>query len=516
MTATSPDLTTTAGKLADLRSRLAETEAPVGTDAVEAVHAAGNRTARERILRLLDEGSFVETDALARHRATDFGLDANRPVTDGVVTGYGTVAGRRVCVFSQDPTIFNGALGEVHGEKIIKIYDLATKTGVPVIGIHEGAGARVAEGVAALAMYSKIFAHATRASGLVPQIAVITGDSTGLHALTPVFADLLVMVEGNASLHLAEPADIRTVTGVEATAADLGGAQIHSTTSGTAHATAESDVAALDLVRELLAYLPANNRAEAPRTGQAAGELDETDLELDDLIPDADAATYDAREIITRVADQDSFLELQSGHAPNIVTGFARIEGRTVGVVANQPTELAGCLDTRAATKAARFIRTCDAFNIPLVEFVDTPGFLPGIEQEHGGVLRTGTQLAYAYAEATVGKITVITRKAIGPAYVIMGSKDMGADLVFAWPTAQIAVAEAAGALRAIHGAEADHATAADYTATHLNPYLAAERGLVDAVIPPSHTRGQLVEGLRLLDRKVVATPAKKHGNIPL
>ncbi|AGF71694.1 acyl-CoA carboxylase subunit beta [Corynebacterium halotolerans] len=527
MTASSPDLTTTAGKLADLRGRLAETEAPVGTDAVEATHAAGDRTARERIVHLLDEGSFVETDALARHRSTEFGLDATRPVTDGVVTGFGTVGGRKVCVFSQDATVFEGGLGEVHGEKIIKIYDLATKTGVPIIGIHEGAGARVAEGVVTLAMYSKIFARATAASGLIPQVAVVVGENAGLHALAPAFADLVVMVDDRSSLHLAAPDVVTAVTGTPATAGSLGGAQVHATTSGTAHATAATDAEALTLTRELLAYLPVNNRAEAPRTdaepmsGAVTENITDTDLELDSLIPDSAAGTYDIREVVTRVADDGEFLELQPGYAANIVTGFARVEGRSIGVVANQPTELAGCLDAVASEKAARFIRTCDAFNLPVVEFVDTPGFLPGEDQEHGGVVRRGAKLAYAYAEASVGKITVITRKAIGPAYVVMGSKDMGADLVYAWPTAEIAVTEAPAAVRAIHGEKAaDPEKAAqleaEYAESHINPYLAAERGLVDAVIPPSQTRGQLVEGLRLLDRKVVAAPAKKHGNIPL
>ncbi len=522
MTASSPDLTTTAGKLADLRGRLAETEAPVGTDVVEATHAAGDLTARERIVHLLDEGSFVETDALARHRATDFGLDANRPVTDGVVTGFGTIGGRKVCVFSQDASVFGGRLGEVHGEKIIKIYDLATKTGVPIIGIHEGAGARVSEGVVTLAMYSKIFAAATHASGLIPQVAVVVGENAGLHAMAPVFADLVVMVDDKSSLHLATRDVVEQVTGEQVTADSLGGAKVHATTSGTAHATAPSDAEALTLTRELLAYLPVNNRAEAPRTevelmtGAVADNVTATDEELDSLIPDSPAETYDPRDVIARVVDNGDFLELQGDYAANIITGFARVEGRAVGVVANQPAELAGCLDALACEKAARFIRTCDAFNIPIVEFVDTPGFLPATEQEHGGVLRRGAKLAYAYAEAGVGKITVITRRAIGPAYVVMGSKDMGADLVYAWPTAEIAVTEAPAAARAIHGEKATAELEAEYAEKYLNPYLAAERGLVDAVIPPSHTRGQLVEGLRLLDRKVVVAPAKKHGNIPL
>ncbi|GAB3697849.1 acyl-CoA carboxylase subunit beta [Corynebacterium nasicanis] len=512
MTSTSPDLTTTAGRLADLRARLAEAEAPVGTDAVEATHASGRATARERVLALLDDASFVETDALARHRSTQFGLDAERPLTDGVVTGYGTIDGRKVCVFSQDSSIFDGALGEVYGEKIIKVYDLAIKTGVPIIGIHEGAGARVAEGIVTLSMYSRILARSTTASGLIPQISVVTGDTAGMHGLAPVFADVVVMVEG-AALHLAAAEIVEQVTGQAATPESLGSATVHATTSGTTHLSAPTDLQALTLVKEVVGYLPANNRAEAPRAeAEASLELSDTDRELDSFIPDADSHAYDVRDVVRRVVDNGEFLELQAHYAANIVTAFARVEGRAVGVVANQPAELAGCLDAAAAEKAARFIRTCDSFNLPVVEFVDSPGFLPSAEEEHAGVLRRGAKLAYAYAEASVGKITVIVRKAIGPAYVLMGSKDLGADLVFAWPTAEIAVTEAPAAVAALAGSIDEQA----YAEHHINPYLAAERSLVDAVIEPSTTRPQLIEGLRLLDRKVIQTPPKKHGNIPL
>ena len=513
MTSTSPDLTTTAGRLADLRARLAEAEAPVGTDAVEATHASGRATARERVLALLDDASFVETDALARHRSTQFGLDAERPLTDGVVTGYGTINGRKVCVFSQDSTVFDGSLGEVYGEKIIKVYDLAIKTGVPIIGIHEGAGPRVAEGIVTLSMYSKILARTTTASGLIPQISVIAGHTGGMHALAPVFADVVVMVEDGGALHLAATDVGEKVTGQAATPESLGSASVHATTSGTAHLTAPTDLEAINLVKEVVGHLPSNNRAEAPRPEtETSLEVTDTDRELDSLIPDSDAHTYDMHEVVRRVVDNGEILELQAGYAANIITALARIEGRAVGVVANQPTDLAGCLDSASAEKAARFIRTCDAFNIPVVEFVDSPGFLPGEDQEHGGVLRRGAKLAYAYAEATVGKLTVITRKAIGPSYVLMGSKDLGADLVFAWPTAEIAVTEAPAAVAALDG-KIDEQTYAD---NYINPYLAAERSLVDAVIEPSTTRPQLIEGLRLLDRKVIQTPAKKHGNIPL
>ncbi|QGU06572.1 putative propionyl-CoA carboxylase beta chain 5 [Corynebacterium occultum] len=534
MTAAESDLTTTSGKLADLRKRLSETLAPVGEAAVAATHAAGRATARERITHLLDEGSFVEVDALARHRATAFGMEANRPVTDGVVTGYGTVAGRKVCVFSQDASIFEGAMGEVYGEKLIKILQLATKTGVPLIGVHEGAGARVKEGVVSLAMYAKVLALSTQASGIIPQIAVVTGATSGAHALIPALSDILVTVEGDSELYLTAPGIASTVAGREISGQELGGAGVQRD-NGTSHHSAESDLAALDWVRSLLAQLPANHRSEAPRlavealSGSVRENLTDSDRELDSLIPDSDAQTYDVHEVLTRVVDDGELLELQAAHAPNIITALARVEGRTVGVVANQPTVLAGCLDIKAATKAARFIRTCDAFNIPIVEFVDAPGFLPGTEQEHGGILAAVAKLSYATAEASVGKITVITRKALGGAYVVMGAKDLGTDLVFAWPTAEIAVTDAPSAVESIYADKLSRAAekgedvaalaadyAAEYEESHINPYLAAERGLVDAVIPPSETRGNIIEGLRLLDRKVLQPLAKKHGNIPL
>lgn len=520
MTDSKPDLTTTSGRLSDLRSRLSEAQAPLGEETVAQIHSAGSTTARERVLNLLDEGSFVETDALARHRVTDNKMDRNRPATDGVVTGYGTVAGRRVCVFSQDDSIFDGALGEVHGEKILKIYDLATKTGVPVVGIHAADGTRVVEGVAALHLNAKLFSAAAEASGLIPQIAVIAGANVGLAAVAPNFADLIIQVEG-ATSHLAAADVVTKVTGEAATAESLGGATVHSETTGQAHLVATTDVEAIELAREVLGFLPVNNHAEAPRTGEPvtgsiAANLRETDLELDNFIPDSDAATYDVVDVITRVVDGAVLRQVQPNYAPNIVTGFARIEGRSVGIVANQPTELAGCLDAAAAAKAARFIRLCDAFNLPIVEFVDSPGFLPSTQQEHAGAARAAAQLTYAFAEATVGTLSVVTRKALGTAYVVMGSKGIGADLAFAWPTAQIAVADAPTAVTALYGEDHDEAQSAQWVAEQLTPYRAAESGLIDAVIEPSHTRGHLIEGLRLLDRKVVARRPKKHGNIPL
>ncbi|MCS4489509.1 acyl-CoA carboxylase subunit beta [Corynebacterium sp. ES2794-CONJ1] len=533
--ASKPDLTTTAGKLADLRNRLAEATAPMGPESVKRVHDAGKKTARERIEYLLDQDSFVEVDALARHRSKNFGLDAKRPVTDGVVTGYGTVNGRKVCVFSQDGAVFGGALGEVYGEKIVKIMDLAIKTGVPLIGINEGAGARIQEGVVSLGLYSKIFYRNTLASGLIPQISLIMGACAGGHVYSPALTDFIVMVDKTSKMFITGPEVIKTVTGEEITQEELGGAHTHMATSGTSHYTADNDADALDWVRDLLDYLPSNNRAEAPREastkmeGSVSENITAYDRELDTLIPDLPNQPYDMTDVIRRVVDDGEFFEIQENYAHNILTGFARIEGRSVGIVANQPTEFAGCLDIKASEKAARFIRTCDAFNTPIIEFVDVPGFLPGTEEEYNGIIRRGAKLLYAYAEATVGKITVITRKSYGGAYCVMGSKDMGADLVFAWPTAQIAVMGAKGAVGFIYRKELKQAhlngedveaLAAryerEYEDTLVNPYKAAERGFVDAVIPPSHTRGNIIEGLRLLDRKVVTTPAKKHGNIPL
>ncbi|MGV0426530.1 acyl-CoA carboxylase subunit beta [Corynebacterium pyruviciproducens] len=531
-----PDLTTTAGKLADLRNRIAEARFPMGEARVEKVHAKGKKTARERVEYLLDEGSFVEIDALARHRSTNFGLDAKRPVTDGVITGYGTIDGRKVCVFSQDATIFGGALGEVYGEKIVKIMDMAIKTGCPMIGINEGAGARIQEGVVSLGLYSQIFLRNTQASGVIPQISLIMGACAGGHVYSPALTDFIIMVDKTSKMFITGPAVIKTVTGEEVTQEELGGAETHMTMSGTSHYTAADEADALDFVRDLLSYLPSNNRAEAPRTqvapmeGAITDNLTESDLALDTIIPDSTNSPYDMKEVIASIVDDGEFLEIQEAYAENLIVGFARIEGRAVGIVANQPMQFAGCLDIKSAEKGARFVRTCDAFNVPIVEFVDVPGFLPGTNQEYEGIIRRGAKLLYAYCEATVGKITVITRKAYGGAYCVMGGKEMGADLVYAWPTAEIAVMGASGAVGFIYRKELKKAAEdpnqdmqkllkeyeAEYDRTLVNPYVAAERGFVDAVIPPSETRGHLIEGLRLLDRKVVNVPAKKHGNIPL
>jgi propionyl-CoA carboxylase beta chain len=523
------DIHTTAGKLADLRRRIeAAAHAGSGT-AVEKQHAKGKLTARERIELLLDDDSFTELDELARHRSTNFGMEANRPYGDGVVTGYGTVDGRPVAVFSQDFTVFGGALGEVFGEKIVKVMDFALKTGCPVIGINDSGGARIQEGVASLGMYGEIFRRNTHASGVIPQISLIMGPCAGGAVYSPAITDFVVMVDKTSHMFITGPDVIKTVTGEDVGMEELGGARTHNTTSGNAHHLSGDEKDAFDYVKALLSYLPGNN-LEDPPSYPAEADLTVTseDLELDSLIPDSANQPYDMHKVIEHVVDDGEFLETQSLFAPNILTGFGRIEGRPVGLVANQPLQFAGCLDINASEKAARFVRTCDSFNIPVVTFVDVPGFLPGTSQEWDGIIRRGAKLIYAYAEATVPLITIITRKAYGGAYDVMGSKHLGADLNLAWPTAQIAVMGAQGAVNILHRRTLAEATAADeaeelrqqlitrYEDTLLNPYIAAERGYVDAVIAPSLTRVQLVRALRSLRNKRESLPPKKHGNIPL
>lgn len=510
------DLSTTAGKLADLRARLSETEAPLGEEAQSQRHSEGLMTARERIGELLDEGSFVEIDALARHRATDYGMDATRPVTDGVITGYGTIQGRKVCVYSQDATIFDGALGEVYGEKMVKLIELATRTGVPLIGFSEGAGARVAEGLLPLGMFARISRLLTQASGIIPHICILSGEASGAHAIAPALADVLVMLEGSSALQLTPNDVVASVTGIEEDSVELAGGSVHAHKSGLCHRVVSDDHAAIRFVHNLFGYLPQNNRAEAPRTdaeimqGAINANITPRDRELDEVIPDSINQPFNVMQLIDRLVDNAEFLEIQDSYAPNVICGFARVEGRAVGIIANQPEQLAGCLDSKACRKAARFIRTCDTFNLPIIEIVDVPGFLPAKEEEQSGVQARAAALAYAYAEASVGKITVIVRRAMGAAYTVMGAKDLGADLVFAWPTAEIAAADATIASTVLNTSEED------YSEKHLNPYRAAELGMVDAVIPPAETRGHIIEGLRLLDRKTMTPPARKHGNMPL
>ena len=531
-----PDIHTTAGKLADLYRRNDEAVHAGSARAVEKQHAKGKKTARERIDMLLDPGSFIELDEHARHRSTNFGQENNRPYCDGVVTGYGTIDGRPVAVFSQDVTVFGGSLGEVYGEKIVKVMDLAIKTGRPIIGINEGGGARIQEGVVSLGLYGEIFRRNTHASGVIPQISLIMGANAGGHVYSPALTDFVVMVDKTSQMFITGPDVVKTVTGEEVTLEDLGGARTHNTKSGNAHYMGSDEEDAISYVKELLSYLPSNNLSDPPvypsdmlGGGSVADAITESDTELDTLIPDSANQPYDMHEVITRVLDDGEFLEVQPMYAPNIVVGFGRVDGHSVGVVANQPTQFAGCLDIGASEKAARFVRTCDAFNVPVLTFVDVPGFLPGTDQEWNGIIRRGAKLIYAYAEATVPLVTVITRKAYGGAYDVMGSKHLGADINLAWPSAQIAVMGASGASNIVHrktlaaaaerGEDVDALRARldqEYEDTLLNPYIAAERGYVDSVIPPSYTRGYVARALSMLRDKRETLPPKKHGNIPL
>jgi propionyl-CoA carboxylase beta chain len=520
------DIHSTAGKIADLEHRIDEAAHAGSARAVEKQHARGKKTARERIELLLDPDSFVELDELARHRSTNFGQDQNRPYGDGVVTGYGTVDGRQICVFAQDFTVFGGSLGEVFGEKIVKVMDLAMKIGCPVVGINDSGGARIQEGVVSLGLYGEIFFRNVRASGVIPQISLIMGPCAGGAVYSPAVTDFTVMVDQTSHMFITGPDVIKTVTGEDVGMEELGGARTHNTKSGNAHYLATDEADAIEYVRALLAFLPSNNLDEPPAEMATADlELTDGDLELDTLIPDSANQPYDMHRVVEHVLDDGEFLEVHQLYAQNIVVGFGRIEGRPVGVVANQPMHFAGCLDIAASEKAARFVRTCDAFNIPILTFVDVPGFLPGTGQEWEGIIRRGAKLIFAYAEATVPKLTVITRKAYGGAYDVMGSKHLGADINFAWPTAQIAVMGAQGAVNILYRQELRDASdptaerarlVTEYEDTLANPYIAAERGYVDAVIKPSATRVQLIRALRALRTKRETLPPKKHGNIPL
>ena len=522
----SPDPHTTAGKIADLERRRREAVHAGSRAAVEKQHARGKLTARERIGLLLDEGSFTEFDELARHRASDFGIGRNRPYGDGVVTGVGTVDGRPVAVFSQDFTVFGGSLGEVYGEKIVKVMDYAMKTGCPVIGINDGGGARIQEGVVALGLFAEIFFRNTRASGVIPQISLIMGPAAGGAVYSPAITDFTLMVEGTSHMFITGPDVIKTVTGEDVTFEELGGARTHAAKSGVAHYKAADEQDCIDFARLLLSYLPSNNLDEPPVIATTPDyTITATDIALDALIPDSPSQPYDIHRVIEAVLDCGAFCEIHEAFAPNIVVGFGRVAGAPVGVVANQPMHFAGCLDIDASEKAARFVRTCDAFSIPVLTFVDVPGFLPGVTQEWAGIIRRGAKLLYAYAEATVPKVTVITRKAYGGAYDVMGSKHLGGDVNLAWPTAQIAVMGAQGAVSILYRRELASATdpeqlrrqkAEEYEDTLANPYIAAERGYLDAVIRPSETRTVVTRALASLRTKRETLPPKKHGNIPL
>ncbi len=520
----------TAGKLAELARRRQAAENAGSVAAIKKQHDKGKMTARERVLALLDEDSFVELDELARHRSTAFGLEEKRPFGDGVVTGYGTIDSRPVCVFSQDFTVFGGSLGEVFGEKIVKVMDLAMKTGVPVIGINDSGGARIQEGVVSLGLYGEIFLRNVQASGVIPQISLIMGPCAGGAVYSPAITDFIVMVDKTSHMFITGPDVIKTVTGEDVEFEELGGARTHNTKSGVAHYMGADEEDALDYVKALLSFLPSNNLEMPPADpagdlGEAALETTDSDVELDTIIPDSPNQPYEMHTVIEHVLDDGDFLEVQPLWAPNMITGFGRVEGHPVGVVANQPMQFAGTLDIDASEKASRFVRTCDAFNVPVLTFVDVPGFLPGTDQEWNGIIRRGAKLIYAYCEATVPKVTVITRKAYGGAYDVMGSKHLGGDLSLAWPTAQIAVMGAQGAVNILYRKELREATdpeatraelITEYDNTLANPYLAAERGYVDRVIMPHETRKQVVLGLRALRTKRESMPPKKHGNIPL
>jgi propionyl-CoA carboxylase beta chain len=519
------DQNTTVGKADILRARRQEA-AGKRQEAIDKQHAKGKMTAMERIEAFLDPDSFQAIDGLTRHRSHNFGQEKNRPYGDGVVTGYGTVDGRPVCVFAQDFTVFGGSLGEVFGEKIVKIMDLAMKTGCPMIGLNDSGGARIQEGVVALGLYGEIFYRNVRASGVIPQISLIMGPCAGGAVYSPAITDFIVMVDKTSHMFITGPDVIKTVTGEDVGFEELGGAHTHNAKSGVAHYQAVDENDALEYVQALLSFLPSNNLSTPPVLPTTVSmEYTDEDYELDSIIPDSPNQPYDMHKIIEAILDDGEFLETQALFAPNMLCGFGRIEGHSVGIVANQPMQFAGTLNIEASEKAARFVRTCDAFNIPVVTFVDVPGFLPGTDQEWDGIIRRGAKLIYAYAEATVPLLTVVTRKAYGGAYVVMGSKHLGADINLAWPTGEIAVMGAQGAVNILYRKEI--AGAADpeveraarieeYTEKFANPYVAAERSYMDRVILPHETRLQITRALRALRNKRETLPPKKHGNIPL
>jgi propionyl-CoA carboxylase beta chain len=520
------DIRTTAGKIADLRRRRLQAETNGTPEAIEKRHAQGKLTARERIARLVDAGSFVEMDAFSRHRSSNFGMDKNRIYGDGVVTGHATVDGRAIAIYSQDFLTFGGSLGEVVGEKIVKVMEFALKSGIPIVGINDSGGARIQEGVASLSQYGEIFKRNVRASGVIPQISLIMGPTAGGAVYSPAITDFVIMVNETSQMFITGPDVIKTVTGEEVGMEELGGARTHNTKTGNSHYLADSEDDAIDYVKALLSYLPSNNMDESPvLAATESKDVSPSDRALDSLIPDNPNKPYDMKVLVEAILDEADFLEVHTLYAPNILVGFGRVEGHSVGIIANQPQALAGTLDIAASEKAARFVRTCDAFGIPVITLVDVPGFLPGTEQEWNGIIRRGAKLLYAYGEATVPLITVITRKAYGGAYIVMGSKHLGADVNLAWPTAQIAVMGAQGAVNILHRKELADAQdidakrkelIEDYEETLLNPYIAADRGFIDAVIEPQETRHQIVKALNALRNKRVALPPRKHGNIPL
>lgn len=511
-------------KIEELRARRETIEKGGGQQRIEKQHAAGKFTARERLQMLFDEGSFVELDAFVEHRSTDFNMANTKAPGEGVVTGYGTINGRLVFAYAQDFTVIGGSLGEMHAKKICKVLDLAMKTGAPVVGINDSGGARIQEGVDALSGYGSIFYRNTMASGVIPQITVIMGPCAGGAVYSPALTDFIIMVDKTSQMFITGPQVIKSVTGEDVTAEELGGAITHSTKSGVAHLMGSDEKSAISLVKKLLSYLPSNNLEDAPRY-ETTDDLNRVEHSLNEILPDSSNKPYDMKEIITRIVDNGDFFEIQPFFAQNIIVGFGRLNGRTVGIVANQPRVFAGSLDINASDKAARFIRTCDAFNIPLLNLVDVPGFLPGTDQEYGGIIRHGAKMLYAYSEASVPKVTMIIRKAYGGAYIAMCSKELGADVVYAWPTAEIAVMGPEGAANIVFRKEIEDSEnpavtrqekIEEYRNEFANPYRAAARGYVDDVIVPAESRPRLIAAFEMLAGKRETRPPKKHGNVPL
>ncbi len=511
-------------KIRKLRKLRKQAELAGGQDRIDAHHAKGKLTARERIQLLVDPGSFRELDTFVTHRSTGFGLEDKRYLSDSVVTGWGTIDGRLAYVFSQDFTVFGGSLGEVHAEKICKIMDLAAKNGAPVIGLNDSGGARIQEGVVSLGAYADIFLRNTLSSGVIPQISAVMGPCAGGAVYSPAITDFVIMVDESSYMFITGPDVIKAVTREEVTFEELGGAKAHNSVSGVAHFAAQDEEDCMFIIRKLLSYIPQNNMEDPPLV-QTSDDPHRMDQELDTIVPDNPTKPYDMKEIIRRVVDSGEFLEVQEHWAQNIIIGFARLDGRSVGIVAQQPAVLAGVLDINASDKAARFVRFCDCFNVPIITFVDVPGFLPGVSQEHGGIIRHGAKLLYAYCEATVPKVTIITRKAYGGAYVVMSSKHIRGDISYAWPSAEIAVMGTDGAVNIIFRKEIAQAEdpeaerdklGQEYRDQVANPYIAASRGYIDDIIEPRETRPRLIEALATLQNKRDRNPAKKHGNIPL
>jgi len=514
----------TNSKIEELYERRSAIELGGGNAQIEKQHKRGKLTARERINILLDENSFVELDAFVEHRCNNFGMENKKILGEGVVTGYGTIEGRLVYVFAQDFTVIGGSLGEMHAKKICKIQELAMKVGAPVIGLNDSGGARIQEGVDALSGYGRIFYNNTKASGVIPQISVIMGPCAGGAVYSPALTDFIFMINDTSKMFITGPQVIKTVTGEEVSAEKLGGAMTHNSVSGVAHFLDNTEEECLLGVRQLMSYLPSNNLEEPP-SYESDENINRLNEKLNELVPENPNKPYDMKDIVKEIADNGEFLEVQPHFGKNIITGFIRLNGKSIGVIGNQPCVLAGCLDINASDKSSRFIRTCDAFNIPILNLIDVPGFLPGVDQEYGGIIRHGAKMLYAYSEATVAKVSIVVRKAYGGSYLAMCSKDMGADIVYAWPNAEIAVMGPSGAANIVfrkdievseNPMETRHQKIDEYRNKVANPYVAAGRGFIDDVIEPAHTRARIINAFDMLATKREASPAKKHGNIPL